>query len=116
MNSTTVFSSSGKRIGSIRGETLEKTIKGSRHFLRKPETSICLEVATLQAAQDAGATRCEITDSETGIVYTAPISHILTAGVEIDFGYGRQIRLALTGWAKRRPGGVQMALFREAAS
>lgn len=108
-NSTRIYAS-GKPIGKVRGETFFKNIHGSRHFLRKP-LAIAFDVETLDAAECAGASRVQVIDQETGVMYSAAISHIRRAGFEFDRGYGRQIALVLHGWTvTKRGGGLQLAL------
>ena len=87
----------GKVIGRVRGDTFYKTVKGSRHMLRKPR-AWAFDVSTLRDAEEAGAVRVEILDSDTGRRYRTTIKTIWQHDKRFDRGHGRQIYLALEHW------------------
>ena len=86
-------------IGTVRGQWFEKTIQGSKHFLRAPTSAIAFDLATLEDAERAGAVHVAITDSDTRHVYRQRIETIRRYGFSVVRGFGRQIALPLTGYA-----------------
>lgn len=96
MSGTPIYSH-GRRVGTVTGDTLNKTIHGTRHFLRQPP-GIALAVAELDAAAAAGAKTVCVKDIETGVRYTATIEHIRGAGIPINRGFGAQLALPFAGW------------------
>jgi hypothetical protein len=84
-------------IGELRGKVFAKEVRGSRHFLRQPP-AIALDAKSLEAVQQAGATRVEITDVETGRVYTATFAQLEKFGFQIDRGFGKQIAMRFPRW------------------
>jgi hypothetical protein len=108
---TPIYSSLGKKIGRVEGGIFYKSIRGSKHMLRKPP-GLAVDLMALMDAEQAGAIRILITDNETGIKYSTAISHLKRAGFTFDRGAGRQIALALESFIQERPGApVQLALF-----
>lgn len=102
---------SGKAVGQVRGDTFHKSIRGSKHILRKPP-GLAVDLQSLLDAEQAGATRIQITDKESGTKYSTSISHLKRSGFTFDRGFGRQIGLALDAWITERPGApVQLGLF-----
>jgi hypothetical protein len=103
----------GKHIvGRVHGDTFEKRVQASRHFLRTPP-AIALDVQSLADAEKAGALRVEILDTESKTRYKATVAHILRAGFAVDRGFGRQIALPLDAWIRQRPGEpTQLNLFK----
>ena len=93
----------GRVIGIVSRDIFIKRVRASKHFLRTPQ-AICLDVNSLEQAEQAGAVRVRVEDVESGIKFLASIEHIRMAGFEIDRGYGRQIALTLDGWIKSGPG------------
>ena len=113
-NFTRIFAS-GKAIGQVKGDTFYKTISGSKHMLRTPP-GLAVDLQSLLDAEQAGATRIQIFDRETGTKYSTAISHLKRAGFTFERGFGRQIGLALDAWITERPGApVQLDLFRRLA-
>ena len=101
----------GRILGEIRGDVFQKTIQGSRHFLRKPP-AIALDLAAIDRAEKAGAVRIRVKDSETGIVYWTTIAAMRRSGFVFDRGWGRQIALHISKFEKVQPGGgQQLSLF-----
>ncbi len=99
----------GRVVGYVKNGVFYKTLRASVHFLRRPP-AIAFDVSTLFDAQDAGATRVEVTDMETGRVYVADIGEILRDGRYFDRGHGRQVYLLLSRW--RHPDAPeQLSLF-----
>lgn len=96
-------------IGYVEGQIFRKTLQGSRHFLRRP-AAIAFDLATLDAAEAAGAVAVLVTDSETGRRYAQRIEKIRKYGFPVVRGFGRQIALpidayAIDGQPPRRPPG-----------
>ena len=101
----------GKSVGKVEGDTFYKSIRGSKHILRKP-LGLAVDLQSLLDAEQAGATRIQILDRETGTKYSTAVSHLKRAGFTFDRGFGRQIGLALDAWITERPGApVQLQLF-----
>ena len=110
-HSITVFIQ-GRPIGVVVGKYFKKRIRGSLHVLRFPRPAICFDIASLDSAEASGAQFVRVTDAETGMVYTASITHIRTAGFYIDRGHGQQIGLPLTGFSlSHAGGGLQLPLW-----
>jgi hypothetical protein len=84
------------------GTTLRKRIHGAKHFLRKPP-AIATDLSVLLDAQARGVTTVEVTDLETGTVYTASLARILAEGFKVDRGHGEQMALPLGRWQRRDP-------------
>jgi len=99
----------GRVVGHVTGDTFYKHLQASRHFLKRPP-AIAFDVITLKDAQQAGATKVEITDVESGRVYLARIDDILRDGKRFNRGYGWQVYYLLSRW--RNPDAPeQMMLF-----
>ncbi len=110
-----VFLSNGKRAGYVNSGTLHKQVQGSKHFLKRPP-AIANDIDLLAAAENLGAVRVVILDTETRQTYTASIEHIRQAGFRINRGFGEQIALPLSGWMMRREGQnpiVQLTLWQK---
>jgi hypothetical protein len=84
-------------VGEVRGGVFYKTVRASAHFLQKPR-AIAFDVSTLHDAERAGALHVEITDSESGRVYRAPIAHVWARGFRVSRGFGEQVALTLGEW------------------
>ena len=110
-NYTAIYSNSGKKIGRVQGDIFYKSIHGSKHMLRTPP-GLAVDLQALLDAEQAGADRIVITDTETGTQYRADISRLKKRGFTFDRGFGRQIALPLDAWITERRGApVQLALF-----
>ena len=107
-NSTPIFVN-GRVVGRVEDGVFRKRLRASVHFLKRPP-AIAFDVSTLFDAQNAGATRVEVTDVETGRVYVARIDDILRDGRRFNRGFGDQVYYLLTRW--RAPDAPeQMSLF-----
>lgn len=97
--SQTKYTPKNRRLqyGEVSGDTYSKTVKGSRHMLRSPR-SWAIDSADLAEAERQGATRVEIFDAETGLVYTATIATIRARGLAVNRGFGKQTALPLQHW------------------
>jgi hypothetical protein len=104
----------GRVVGNVQNGVFYKSIIGSRHILRQPP-GIAFSVASIQAAQQAGALRLEIIDTETGTRYTAAMALLLEKGFRLQRGgFEPQIALTLDHWNISKPGdlaGAQLELF-----
>lgn len=105
------FSTTGKAVASLVGDTLTKRVRASIHMLRKPQ-GWAMDSAILEAAKQDGAQTVEITDIETDTRYTAPISAFERHGLTIDRGHGRQVVLPLAYWQIEPTGARQLSFFR----
>lgn len=81
-------------VGAVCGEAFRKRICGSRHLLQRPP-ALAFDVASLEAAQKAGARRVEVEDAETGRVFITEIARIWRDGFTFERGFGRQIALPI---------------------
>jgi hypothetical protein len=104
-----VRASNGRVIGSIKGDTLTKKVKKSKHLLRKPR-GWAWDCEIIRKARAIGATKVEIIDTENGVEYHAPVSAYLQHGVEIDYGFGRQIVLPISRFHVQRAGQMKLPL------
>lgn len=105
-----------RTVGHVIGTTFHKTIRGSVHLLRRPP-AVAFDISTLEDARQAGASQVEVSDSDTGAVYRAPMHLILDKGTRFNRGYGEQVYLTLANWVRPDLGqGEQLALFSEAGS
>ena len=96
-------------VGHVSGGTFYKTLRASVHFLKRP-LAIAFDISTLFDAQEAGASKVEVTDAETGRVYVANIDDILRDGRRFNRGFGDQIYFLLSRW--RSPDAPeQLSLF-----
>jgi len=94
----------GKRvIGEVIRGTFRKHIKGSRHILRTP-CSIALSVDSLHQAEQHGAKTIEISDSESGCVYSCSIEHFRYYSFPLQRGgFEPQLALPLERFAVSSP-------------
>lgn len=96
-------------VGEVKNSVFSKRVHSSRHFLKKP-ASIAFSIETIEQAKSKGATKVEITDLDTGKIYTVSMELLLEKGFEIDRGFGLQIALPLSYWQineapeKKQPG------------
>jgi hypothetical protein len=98
-----------KVIGTVEGGCFKKRISAGKHFLQKPR-AIAFDIATLEDAEDAGAERVEIVDTDSGRVYRASMATIWADGKPLNRGHGRQWFLILDKW-NREPSPTQGRLF-----
>jgi hypothetical protein len=113
MSNYTLIHAGSKVVGKVVGETFQKTIHGSKHFLRTPP-AIALDFQSLIEAEKAGARKIQIFDLESQKTYHASIEHIRRVGFELNRGFGKQLALSLDEWIVTRVGGLygeQLNLF-----
>jgi hypothetical protein len=98
---TTPIYAAGRRhpIGQVIEGVFVKYIIFSKHTLQRPP-AIAFDVATLDAAENAGAVEAEIHDTESRNVYSAPLHLIRRAGFPVRRGFGNQWALALEYWSR----------------
>lgn len=92
--STKLKTASGKIGGTIRGDTLYKSYK-EKFVLRSPEPSLAVDFDMLREAMKRGCQWVVYRDKTTGTTYKASVQQYLDANLELDYGYGRQLRLPL---------------------
>ena len=92
----------GKIIGYVQNGTLVKTVRSSRHFLRKPP-AIAFNVSTIERAIDADAENILIFDTENNLYFTSTMKKLEHDGFEFNRGHGEQIALALDKWERHCP-------------
>lgn len=106
-----------KVVGYVLDGTFYKSLKSSKHFLRKPP-AIAFDVQSLRDARAAGASKAQIIDQDTGTIYRASIDRIMKDGWTFNRGFGNQIALPMEGWTRTKKGGGlltwQESLFGEA--
>lgn len=111
-----VYRSDGRVIGNLVGDTLIKSVFGSRHMLRTPK-SWAVDTVSVMQAKEAGAKNIEIRDRETGSIYRSSFENFLRYGIHLDRGFGKQIALPLEKWSVIHPGEsspTQPGLFMDA--
>jgi len=96
----TVIKVKGRTVGQVIGETFVKDIC-NRHMLTNPP-AIANDIQALHDAQRAGAVYCEFKNTDTGIIYRAPIAKIWDIGKRFNWGYGDQIYLTLQNFTQTR--------------
>jgi hypothetical protein len=87
-----------RHVASIRGKTLCKTVKRSRHLLRSLN-AWALDREHVEAAERSGCDRIEVKDTESGTVYQTSLRTLKERGISINFGnFGPQLALPLSLW------------------
>lgn len=112
-HSTAIFAA-GKIVGFVKDGVFHKSVRASRHMLRRP-LAWALDLQSLKDAEAAGARRVALHDRESGRVYEAAISLIRQRGFVFNRGHGQQIGLPLAHWHVVRAGVRQLTLFEVAA-
>ncbi len=82
-----------RHIGEVIGNKFKKEIQFSRHALRTPP-ALALSIESLTQAEQVGATEIQITDKESGRVYSCSIDHFKKNSFLIQRG-GFEPQLAL---------------------
>ncbi len=80
-------------VGEVTGDKFKKEIQFSRHALRKPP-ALALSTESLTQAEQVGAREIQITDKESGRVYSCSIDHFKENAFPIQRG-GFEPQLAL---------------------
>jgi hypothetical protein len=75
----------GRVIGEVANGVFTKTIQGSRHMLKNPP-AIALAVEALEQAIALGATSIQITDAESGRIYSCTIEHFQQFSFKVQRG------------------------------
>ena len=87
-----------RHVGNVANGVFTKTVRGSKHFLRKPP-AIAFSARTLCEARQHGAHTIVVTDSETGNRYTAPLKDVIENGRSIERGgFEQQIYWPMENW------------------
>jgi len=108
-----VHSAGGDVVGWVVGKTFHKRLLERVHKLRSP-SAWCFDVASLDEAEELGATEVELTAWDTGRTYWAAIATIRAQSFPVDRGFGEQVGLAERYWRVTTPGGPeQLALWGE---
>jgi hypothetical protein len=97
----------GKPIGYVEGGVFYKRLQGSKHMLQKPP-GWAYDEFSLRKAEKAGAHLLHILDTETDIIYTAPLKLFWERCFPVNRGYGAQLGLALHRWRARDPNQMEM--------
>lgn len=97
----TVIKVKGRTVGQVIGADYVKDIT-NRHMLTTPP-AIANDLQALHDAERAGAVYCVFTNTDTGIIYRAPIAKIWDIGKRFNFGWNEQIMLTLSNWQQTRP-------------
>lgn len=96
----TVIKVKGRTVGQVIGAEYVKDFT-NRHMLTTPP-AIASDIQALHDAERAGAVYCVFTNTDTGIVYRAPIAKIWDCGKPFNYGWGDQIMLTLPNWTQTR--------------
>jgi hypothetical protein len=96
------------------GDTFQKRLRSSRHFLRRPP-AIALSLNSLSQAEKAGALFIKILDLDSDRVFWTTIAHIREKGFPIQHGrFEPQLALRLKEWLNKKPAlEKQLSLFQE---
>ncbi len=93
----------GYVVGTVEGTVFSKSVRASKHQLRKPP-AWCLSVESIEEAESAGAREVQLTDRESGTVYRASLDCIFKNGKRMERGgFEPQIQLELRFWQKFKP-------------
>ena len=104
-----IYSSNGKVVGKVKGDTFYKSIAKNHYLLIPP--AIAFDISSLDDAERAGAQWVQVTDRENGTIFRATIEHIRVKGKKFNRGFGDQIYLVMTGFIVTRRGKpVQLGL------
>ena len=95
-----VIKVNGRTIGQVIGKEYVKDITDN-HILKYPP-AIANNIQALHDAERAGAEYCKFTNTDTGILYRAPIAKIWDMGTRFNRGWGDQIYLTLNNWTQTR--------------
>lgn len=93
----------GRIVATVTGDTLEKSIVGSKHILRRPP-AIAFDVSVLNDARKLGAKNVIVLDRETGDVYRTEMDDIFFRGIKLNRGFGEQLALTLNQWKLSKAG------------
>jgi len=96
-----------KVIGNVEGDTLNKIVDSSKHFLRTPP-AIAFDELALSKAEELGATKIKVKDKLTGITYHSTIDAVRSRGFAFNRGFGSQVGLALSEWSKNEESQVKI--------
>lgn len=96
----TVVKVKGRTVGQVIGTDYVKDFQ-NKHMLTTPP-AIASDIQALHDAERAGALYCVFTNTDTGIIYRAPIAKIWDMGKPFNFGWGEQIMLTLSNWQQTR--------------
>ena len=96
-----------KVVGNVDGDTLNKTLDYSKHFLRTPP-AIAFDELALSKAKEMGATKIKVKDKRTGLEYHTSIVNLENRGFTFNRGFGDQIGLSLSEWSKNEESQVKI--------
>jgi hypothetical protein len=104
-NSTiTVNNQRGQAVGYIRhGGIFHRKFDPSKHILRFPVPSLCLEVGIVAQLKAANVESLWFEGSD-GVSYKTSLAHFCEAATKENRGYGEQMALPLTGFTVKRTG------------
>lgn len=88
----------GRVVGQIEGDTFLKTVRASKHMLRKP-LGWAFDARIFDRTITPFVRRLVIRDVETGKQYETSLKNFLEHKKEFDRGHGRQYYLTLDSWA-----------------
>ena len=86
-------------IGHVTHEHFVKTLRESKHFLKKPP-AIAFDVETLDKALELKAHTVFIREIDNNLYYRAKIKKIMEEGFTFNRGHGNQIALVLEKWMR----------------
>ena len=86
----------GRVVGRIEGNTFYKTIRKGLYLESPP--GIAFEETSIDDAIKMGASKVEVKDTDTGVIYRAPIAIVLEKGMPLDRQWGKQIALLMRYW------------------
>ena len=87
----------GRVCGCIVGNVLKKSVKRSRHLLRK-YNGFAWDCSILENARKRSVNLIEIYDKENRQTYRTTLSNFLEFGIRFNMGFGDQMVLPLYFW------------------
>lgn len=97
---TYTFRVGDRVVAKLVGGEVVKSVRGSKHFLRKPH-AIAFDEQVIREADTLQATGFRVIDLETGEVYHAQMEEFVKGALVVDRGYGRQHALPLHKWHRQ---------------
>ena len=84
-------------VGHVTNEHFVKTLKSSKHFLKKPP-AIAFDTQSIEKAEKSGADRILIRDIDNNLYFRTTIKKLKDDGFEFNRGHGNQIAMTLDKW------------------
>ena len=86
-------------VGHVTNDYFVKTLRSSRHFLKKPP-AIAFDIQSIEQAKANGAKTILIRDVDNNLYFRATIKKLNEEGFEFNRGHGNQIAMILDKWIR----------------